>query len=105
MKRGDIMDELAIREEYNQYPDIISYDKNNPTLHSPYSEIDVFFYQTRETLFDIDTFRNFLKNAESMFRASAYYKLYKSYLIEYLGINRCQVFGNEIGRASCRERV
>ena len=47
MKRGDIMDELAIREEYNQYPDIISYDKNNPTLHSPYSEIDVFFYQTR----------------------------------------------------------
>ena len=34
------------------------------------------------------------KNAESMFRASAAYKLYKSYLIEYLGINRCQVFGN-----------
>jgi hypothetical protein len=86
---GDIM----IREEYNQYPSIISYDKNNPTVHSPYSEVDIFFYQTRETLLDIDTFRNFLKNAESRFRACKEYKAYKSYLMG-MGINRCQEFGN-----------
>ena len=72
------MGELIVREEYNQYPEIISYDKNNPTIHSPYSEIDIFFYQTRETLLDIDTFRNFLKNAESRFRASKEYKAYKT---------------------------
>jgi hypothetical protein len=87
------MGELAIREEYNLYPDIISYNQNNPTVHSPYSEIDIYFYQTAETLQDIDTFRNFLKNAESRFRASKEYKAYKSYLMS-MGINRCQEFGN-----------
>ena len=87
------MGELMVREEYNQYPDIISFDKNNPTVHSPYSEVDIYFYQTIETLQDIDTFRNFLKNAESRFRASKEYKAYKSYLMS-MGINRCQEFGN-----------
>ena len=85
---------IPLRQEYNLFPGIIHFDEKNPTLRSEFATTDCFFYQTRETLFDIDVFRNFLKNAESMFRASAYYKLYKSYLIEYLGINRCQVFGN-----------
>jgi hypothetical protein len=43
---------------------------------------------------DIDNFRNFIKNSESRFRASAEYKAVKSYLIEYNGIDRCQIFGN-----------
>ena len=89
------MNELStINQQYNQYPDIISFDDKNPTLRSPYAVTDLLFYQTKETLQDIDTFRNFLKNAESIFRASKEYKAYKSYLIEYLGINRCQIFGN-----------
>ena len=89
------MDQLIpVRQEYNLFPGIIHFDEKNPTIRSELATTDCFFYQTRDTLFDIDTFRSFLKNAESMFRASAYYKLYKSYLIEYLGINRCQVFGN-----------
>lgn len=87
------MDELIIRDEYNLYPEIMSFNKDNPTVHSPYSEIDIYFYQTAETLQDIDTFRNFLKNAESRFRASKEYKAYKSYLMS-MGINRCQEFGN-----------
>ena len=90
---GDIMNELSTNLDDNQYPDIIVYDENNPTIHSPYSEVDVYFYQTAETLQDIDTFRNFLKNAESRFRASKEYKAYKSYLMN-MGINRCQEFGN-----------
>lgn len=81
-------------EEYNIYPDIIQFPDKNPCLHSPYATTDLFFYQTRETFMDVDVFRNFLKNAESRFRASREYKAYKSYLIEYLGIDRCQVFGN-----------
>lgn len=88
------MNEIVVQNEYNEYPDIITFDENNPTLRSPYAPIDLPFYQTRETLMDIDNFRNFLKNAESRFRASKEYKAYKSYLIESLGINRCQIFGN-----------
>ena len=89
------MDEIAIyNPEYNLYPDIVVYDKKNPTVHSPYATTDLYFYQTRETLQDVDTYRNFLKNAERRFRATRHYKAYKSYLMEYLGIDRCQEFGN-----------
>ena len=87
------MNEITIREEYNKYPSIITYNKKNPTVHSPYSDIDIYFYQTKETLQDIDTFRSFLKNAESRFRTSKEYKAYKAYLMS-LGIDRCQAFGN-----------
>ena len=87
------MNELIIREEFNKYPDIIRYNENNISVHSPYAETDIFFAQTRESLQDIDTFRSFLKNAESRFRASKEYKAYKSYLMS-MGINRCQEFGN-----------
>lgn len=88
------MNEIAIKDPYNEYPDIISYDKHNPTLYSPYADYNLSFYQTRESLQDVDTYRNFLKNAERRFRASREYKAYKAYLIEYIGIDRCQVFGN-----------
>lgn len=88
------MNEVMIRPEYNTYPAIINFNTKNPTLRSPYAVTDLQFYQTRESLMDIDTFRNFLKNAEAAFRASKEYKAYKSYLIEHLGINRCQIFGN-----------
>lgn len=80
--------------EYNLYPEIISFDNKNPTLRSPYATLDLPFYQTKETLNDVDTYRNFIKNAESRFRASKEYKAYKSYLMEYIGIDRCQEFGN-----------
>ena len=88
------MNELVVQNEYNVYPEVIQFEEKNPTLRSPYAPNDLPFYQTRETLMDVDTFRNFLKNAESRFRASKEYKAYKSYLIESLGIDRCQIFGN-----------
>lgn len=89
------MNEMVVNNQFNEYPDIISFnEKENPTVRSPYATTDLPFYQTRETLMDIDTYRNFLKNSESRFRASREYKAYKAYLIEYLGINRCQIFGN-----------
>lgn len=89
------MNELStVNKQYNLYPDIISFADKNPIVRSPYAITDLMFYQTRETLQDIDIFRNFLKNAERRFRASKEYKAYKAYLIEYLGIDRCQIFGN-----------
>ena len=88
------MNDIVVHNEYNNYPSIICFDKKNPTLRSPYAPNDLQFYQTRDSFMDVDIFREFLKNAESRFRASREYKAYKAYLIEYLGINRCQVFGN-----------
>lgn len=92
------MNELAntfnIKPQYNTLPGIITYEDKNPVVYSPYATSDLSFYQTRDTLSDVDNFRNFLKNAESRFRASKEYKAYKAYLIEYLGIDRCQVMGN-----------
>lgn len=80
--------------EYNFYPDIIVFDENNPTLRSPYATTDLPFYQTRETLQDVDLYRNFIRNVEMRFRRRREYKAYKSYLMEYIGIDRCQEFGN-----------
>lgn len=88
------MNEIQVQSKYNTYPDIIQYDNINPVVRSPYATTDLYFYQTRETLQDVDTLRSFLKNAESRFRATREYKSYKSYLIEFLGIDRCQYFGN-----------
>ena len=89
------MNEIAtLSNQYLDYNDIISFDEKNPTLRSPYATTDLPFYQTKESLMDIDTFRNFLRNAEINFRSRKEYKAYKSYLIEYIGINKCQVFGN-----------
>ena len=86
--------DLQIQNKYNNYPDIIQYSTKNPVLRSPNAYTDLYFYQTKETLADVDTYRYFIKNVESRFRACKEYKLYKHYLIEYLGIDRCQVFGN-----------
>ena len=55
------MDELIVQNKYNNYMDTIKFDIKNPTIRSPYAVTDLMFYQTRETLQDIDTFRNFIK--------------------------------------------
>ena len=84
----------VIHPEYNQYPDIIMVDEKNPIVRSPYSPVDLFFYQTRDTMNDSNDFRRFIKSAEARIRASREYKAYKAYLIETIGINRCQILGN-----------
>lgn len=78
---------------YNPVPGIETYQENeNPVVTSPYSTFSISFYQTRESLIDIDTYRSFLKNCESRFRHSVTYSNYKGFLIG-LGLDRCQVHG------------
>lgn len=85
--------ELIVRQEYNEYPGIINYsDNNNPTLYSPYAIETLPFYQTRETLMDVEVYKAFLDNAIGRFRRSRVYKAYKAYLMG-LGLNKCQIFG------------
>ncbi len=79
--------------QQNPVPGIESYSENmNPCLRSPNSTYAISFYQTRESLMDIDVYRSFLKNCESRFRRSETYKNYKGFLIG-IGMDRCQVHG------------
>ena len=78
---------------YNPIPGIESFQENmNPIISSPNSSFSISFYQTRESLMDIDTYRVFLKNCETRFRHSITYKNYKAFLIS-IGLDRCQVHG------------
>lgn len=85
---------IQYHPEYNQYPDIIIVNEHNPVLRAPRAVLDLYFNQTRETLADPETFRSFIKSAERQFRASREYKAYKSYLMDSIGIDRCQILGN-----------
>ena len=64
------MNEIAtLSNQYLNYNDIISFDEKNPTLRSPYATTDLPFYQTKESLMDIDTVATFITNAEMNFRS------------------------------------
>lgn len=80
----------------NEIPGIsVSFDNifNNPTLVSPNSVYTLPFYETRETLFDTESYEAFLHNALSRFRNSETYRHYKAFLMD-IGLNRCQFMGN-----------
>lgn len=64
-----------------------------PYLSFPGAEYPLLFYQTRETLADIDRYKAFLDNCIHRFRKSRAYKGYKAYLM-MMGLNRCQINGN-----------
>lgn len=78
----------------NEFPDIDIINREyNPTLASPNSPFTLQFYQTRETLFDSDVYKQFLDNGIMKARHSAFYKKYKGFLIG-LGMDHCQFLGN-----------
>lgn len=79
--------------ENNKLPGIDTYDDSNPTLKSPNSFYEISFYQTKESLMDVEDYKRFLENAISRFRHSKTYKNYKGYLIG-LGLDKCQYLGN-----------
>ena len=87
------MNDLVVHEEYNEFPGIIYYGDKNPALSSPNSLYDIEFYMTKESLLDVDVYKQFLDNAISRFRKTGEYKQYKSYLMS-LGLDKCQIFGN-----------
>lgn len=71
----------------------VSDDEFNPSIKSPNCTYELPFYQTKESMMDIEVYRNFLQNAISRFRKSQTYKQYKGYLMD-LGLNHCQVLSN-----------
>lgn len=64
-----------------------------PAIYFPKCEYPLTFYQTRDTLADMDRYKAFIDNCTHRFRKSRTYKSYKSYLMS-IGLDRCQVIGN-----------
>lgn len=84
--------ELDEKKTINNFT--IEYDDDyNPTIKSPNSLFPLQFYQTKETMIDVEHYKRFLENAISRFRHSRTYKNYKSYLIS-LGLDHCQMMPN-----------
>ena len=67
----------------NDIPDIeVEYDDQyNPMVSSPNAPYSLPFYMTRETMIDVEVYKNFLDNAIAQFRHSKFYKNYKGYLM------------------------
>lgn len=74
-------------------PDINFIPGSNPIISASNNPKILQFKQTKESLLDVDTYRNFLKNAISNFHRTRTYKNYKAFLMG-LGLDRCQVHGN-----------
>lgn len=68
-------------------------DIYNPMVSSPNAPYGIAFYQTRDTMRDVEIYKRFLDNAISQFRHLVFYKNYKGYLMG-LGLDHCQVMSN-----------
>jgi hypothetical protein len=64
-----------------------------PTIYIKGADYPLQFYQTRETLSDMDRYKSFIDNCVRRFRRSRTYKAYKAYLMS-MGLDRCQINGN-----------
>lgn len=80
-------------EHYNPLPGLDTFqDNGNPMLCSPYSPYAIGFYQTRDSLMDVNIYQRFIKNCEMRIRRSDAYSHYKNFIME-LGLDHCQVHG------------
>lgn len=87
---------IADMGDYNIYlaNEYINSNDPIPVIYYPHSvDPPLMFYQTRETLADIDRYKSFIDNCIRRFRKSRAYKSYKSYLMS-MGMDRCQINGN-----------
>lgn len=83
---------FVVRHNFNEFPDIIQYDDVNPTISSPNDLFEISFYMTKESLLDVDLYRQFISNAVGRFRRSRDYKAIKARLMG-MGMDHCQVLG------------
>lgn len=72
-----------------ELPNIFLYQGDFPELYSPSSPFVLQYYQTKDSLMDVEVYKRFLENAISSFRKSRTYRHYKAYLMD-LGLDRCQ---------------
>ena len=78
---------VYLAEEY------IKYNDKNPMVWFGPSDGPLYFYNTRESLMDMDVYKSFITNCIARFRRSRAYKAYKSHLMS-IGLDRSQILGN-----------
>ena len=87
-KIADVNDyDVYLAEEY------IKYNDKNPMIWFGPSDGPLYFYNTRESLMDMDAYKSFITNCIARFRRSRAYKAYKSHLMS-IGLDRSQILGN-----------
>jgi len=93
--RFDDSTKIATKKDANIYLAKEYIDNTIPiaTMAFPSANHPLIFYQTRETLADLDTYKAFIDNCIHRFRKSRAYKGYKAYIMS-LGMDRCQINGN-----------
>ena len=86
---------IADSNDYDVYlaQEFINSNDPIPVIYFNTADAPLPFYQTRETLADIDKYKSFIENCIRRFRKSRSYKSYKAYLMS-MGLDRCQVNGN-----------
>jgi len=86
---------IAAIDDYDVYlaQEYINSSQPIPSIFFPGSMYPLTFYQTRESLSDMDRYKAFIDNCIHRFRKSRTYKSYKAYLMG-LGMDRCQINGN-----------
>ncbi len=86
---------IATMQDYDIYlaQEFINSSPIISALYSPNAPYPLPFEQTRETLIDVERYKQFIDSAISRFRRSRSYKGYKSYLM-CMGLDRCQMLGN-----------
>lgn len=80
----------------NDIPDIsIEFDDSyNPMIVSPNCPYGLQFYQTPESMQDVETYKKFLSNCKRRFRSSKFYKQYKDYIFNDIGLTVDQTMPN-----------
>lgn len=78
------------------FPDIeVEFDDSyNPMIVSPNCPYGLQFYQTVESMQDVTIYKKFLSNCKSRFRSSKFYKQYKDYIMNDIGIKMDQIMPN-----------
>lgn len=66
----------------------------NPTVETSSEYFEVPFYKDVEYFSHLENFVGFVKAVEKVARRSKYYERYKSYIMQDLGLNYCQVLSN-----------
>lgn len=69
-------------------------DSYNPMIMSPNCPYGLQFYQTPESMADVETYKKFLTNVKKRFRGSKFYKQYKDYIMNEIGLNMDQTMPN-----------
>lgn len=86
---------IADKKDANVYlaAEYINNNDDIPVMWFPSADTYLPFYQTRDSLSDMDKYKSFIDNCIKRFRKSRTYKSYKAYLMS-IGMDRCQVNGN-----------